>query len=131
MHTHGYMCVYYPPEVRRGEYWGLDIFLLQYFPLVKILHYNCINMFGRGISYACNPTCLCNYTGLGQYVSLGEYCGPHTAATASSTFLILVYTQNRYYMQRINNQRSFVWASIRSDYLYTCMYKKTTALRLT
>ena len=23
---------YYPPEVRRGEYWGLGVFLLQYFP---------------------------------------------------------------------------------------------------
>ena len=34
---------YYPPEVRRGKYWGLGVFLLQYFPLVKIwmpLHYN-------------------------------------------------------------------------------------------
>ena len=34
-------------EVRRGEYWRLGVFLLQYFPLVKIwklLHYNCINM---------------------------------------------------------------------------------------
>ena len=39
--------IYYPPEVRRGEYLGLGVFLLQYFPLVKILtllHYNCINM---------------------------------------------------------------------------------------
>ena len=27
---------YYPLEVRRGEYWGLGIFLSQYFPLVKI-----------------------------------------------------------------------------------------------
>ena len=27
---------YCPPEVRRGEYWGLGIFLLQYFPLVNI-----------------------------------------------------------------------------------------------
>ena len=39
---------YYPPEVRRGEYWGFGVFLLQYFPLIKIgkpLHYNCINMF--------------------------------------------------------------------------------------
>ena len=38
---------YYPPEVRRGEYWWLGVFLLQYFPLVKIwklLHYDCINM---------------------------------------------------------------------------------------
>ena len=26
----------YPPEVRRGKYWGLGVFLLQYFPLVKI-----------------------------------------------------------------------------------------------
>ena len=34
---------YYPPEVRRGKYWGLGVFLLEYFPLVKIrkpLHYN-------------------------------------------------------------------------------------------
>ena len=38
---------YYPPEVRRGEYWGLGAFLLPYFPLVKklnILHYDCMNM---------------------------------------------------------------------------------------
>ena len=32
------MCrgLYYPPEVRRGKYWGLGVFLLQYLPLVKI-----------------------------------------------------------------------------------------------
>ena len=38
----------YPPEVRRGDYWGLGVFLLQYFPLVKmwtLLHYNCISMY--------------------------------------------------------------------------------------
>ena len=29
-------CIYYPSEVKRGEYWGLEVFLLQYFPLVKI-----------------------------------------------------------------------------------------------
>ena len=28
--------IYYPPEVRRGKYWRLGVFLLQYFPLVKI-----------------------------------------------------------------------------------------------
>ena len=28
--------IYYPPEVRRGKYWGSGVFLLQYFPLVKI-----------------------------------------------------------------------------------------------
>ena len=28
--------IYYPPEVRRGEYWGLGVFLMQYFPFVKI-----------------------------------------------------------------------------------------------
>ena len=27
---------YYPPEVRRWEYVGLEVFLLQYFPLVKV-----------------------------------------------------------------------------------------------
>ena len=27
---------YYPPEVRRGEYWGLGAFLLQYFPPIKM-----------------------------------------------------------------------------------------------
>ena len=38
-----YTCVcayhysYYRPEVRRGKYWGLGIFLLQYFPLVSIM----------------------------------------------------------------------------------------------
>ena len=31
--------IYYPPEVRRGKYWGLGVFLLQYFPLVNILKY--------------------------------------------------------------------------------------------
>ena len=39
--------LYYPQEVRRGKYWGLEVFLLQYFPHVKIgrlLHYNCINI---------------------------------------------------------------------------------------
>ena len=30
------LSVYYPTEVRRGKYWGLGVFLLQYFPLVKI-----------------------------------------------------------------------------------------------
>ena len=35
--SHKYMIkFYYPPEVRRGKYWGLGVFLLQYFPLVKI-----------------------------------------------------------------------------------------------
>ena len=28
--------IYYLPEVRRGEYRGLGVFLLQFFPLVKI-----------------------------------------------------------------------------------------------
>ena len=35
----------YPPEVGRGKYWGLGVFLFQYFPLVNIwtiFHYNCI-----------------------------------------------------------------------------------------
>ena len=27
---------YYPPEVTKGEYWGLGVFLLKYVPLVKI-----------------------------------------------------------------------------------------------
>ena len=29
--------LYYPTEVRRGEYWGLGVFLLHYFPLVNIM----------------------------------------------------------------------------------------------
>ena len=29
-------CVYYPPEVRKGKYWELGVFLLQYFPLAKL-----------------------------------------------------------------------------------------------
>ena len=36
-----------PTGSEEREYWGLGIFLLQYFPLVKIeklLHYNSINM---------------------------------------------------------------------------------------
>ena len=41
VHTPGERCsdqqlgiesIYYPPEVRRGKYWGLGVFLLQYFP---------------------------------------------------------------------------------------------------
>ena len=39
--------VYYTPEVRRGEYWGLGVFLLQYLPLdnnMKMLDHNCIDM---------------------------------------------------------------------------------------
>ena len=28
--------IYYPRDVRKGEDWGLGVFLLQYFPLVKI-----------------------------------------------------------------------------------------------
>ena len=32
----GGLHVYYPPEVRRGKYWGMGVFLLQYFPLVSI-----------------------------------------------------------------------------------------------
>ena len=34
-------------ETDRSEYWELGVFLLQYFPLVKIcklMHFNCINM---------------------------------------------------------------------------------------
>ena len=31
--------VYYPPEVRRGKYWGLGLFLLQYFPLSRYENY--------------------------------------------------------------------------------------------
>ena len=27
---------YYPPEVRRREYWRLGVFLLQYFPFVNM-----------------------------------------------------------------------------------------------
>ena len=34
--------IYYPPEVRRREYWGSGVFLLQYF--WKLLHYICINI---------------------------------------------------------------------------------------
>ena len=30
-----HVCIYYPPEVRRGKYWGLEVFLLQYFPPVS------------------------------------------------------------------------------------------------
>ena len=42
-----YNDIHCPLKVRRGEYWGLGVFLLQYFALVKmlkILHYNCINI---------------------------------------------------------------------------------------
>ena len=28
--------IYYPPEVGRGEYLGLGVFLLHYFPFIKI-----------------------------------------------------------------------------------------------
>ena len=37
---------YYPPEVRRGQYWGLGIFLMQPFLLSRyeISHYICINI---------------------------------------------------------------------------------------
>ena len=45
--TYSGLPIYYSPEVRRGKYWGLGAFLLQYFPIVKIwkiLYYNCINM---------------------------------------------------------------------------------------
>ena len=28
----GCVNIYYPTEVRRGKYWGLGVFLLQYFP---------------------------------------------------------------------------------------------------
>ena len=31
-----YSMFYYPPEVRRVEYWELGVFLLQYFPFVKM-----------------------------------------------------------------------------------------------
>ena len=31
--------IYYPPEVRRGEYWMLGVFLLQYLLLVSICKY--------------------------------------------------------------------------------------------
>ena len=36
------LSIYYPPEVRRGEYWGLGVFLLQYSPLVSIYEKYCI-----------------------------------------------------------------------------------------
>ena len=32
-HTHK---IYYPPEVRRGNNWGLGVFLWQYFLLISI-----------------------------------------------------------------------------------------------
>ena len=40
------LLIYYPPEVRAREYWGLGVFLLQYFPrpYIIILHHNCIDM---------------------------------------------------------------------------------------
>ena len=41
------LCSYYLPELRRMEYWGLIVFLLQYSPLVnirKLLHDNWKNM---------------------------------------------------------------------------------------
>ena len=34
-HQLGVVYIYYTPEVRRGEYWGLGVLLLQYFPLVR------------------------------------------------------------------------------------------------
>ena len=38
LYIDNYVTVYivYPPEVRRGEYWRLGVFLLQYFPLIDI-----------------------------------------------------------------------------------------------
>ena len=42
-----FLRIYYSPEVRRGKYWALGVFLLQYFPLVsicKILQDNCTDM---------------------------------------------------------------------------------------
>ena len=38
---------YYPPKVRRGKYWGLVVFLLQYFPPSRYENY-CIIM-QRGV----------------------------------------------------------------------------------
>ena len=35
VHNNVYI-IYYPLEVRRGKYWGLGVFTLQYFPLVNI-----------------------------------------------------------------------------------------------
>ena len=37
---HGCMEIYYPPEMSRLNYWGLGVFLLQYFPLVNIWQYS-------------------------------------------------------------------------------------------
>ena len=92
---------YYPPEVRRGDYWGLGVFLLQYFPLVNVRKCCALIVFTgihlgsknkkhlRGSTQAkMHPLALILTlapTGLGQYNSLGKYCGPHTA---SSVFLI-------------------------------------------
>ena len=86
--------IYYPPEVRRGEYWGLGVFLLQYFPLVKmwkIFHYNCMNMGNKNkkthqMQYSGHNTPLGHHIdhspiGLGPYVSLGEYCNPNTTSS--------------------------------------------------
>ena len=114
------MYIYHPPEVRRREYWGLGVFLLQYCPLVNIRKYCIIIAFTwillgnknkkhlRG-SYSGHNTPLGHYyndhgpMGLGQYNSLEynslEYCGPHTV---SSVFLKLICSsgtlENRVYI---------------------------------
>ena len=36
VHLIEYYLIYYPPEVRRGKYSGMGVFLVQYFPLVNI-----------------------------------------------------------------------------------------------
>ena len=36
--------IYYQPEVRRGEYWGVGVYLLQYSPLVDINEKYCIKI---------------------------------------------------------------------------------------
>ena len=83
--------IYYPPEVRTGKYRGLGVFLLQFFPLVKIfmkmialqLHnMNIVSSKKQKIpqrQYSGHNTLVghhaeCGPMGLGQYDSLGEYC---------------------------------------------------------
>ena len=95
----GIILISYPPEVRRGKYWRLGVFLLQYFLLARICKY-CIIMHKYEFSwvvkirntsetvrqqYILSHYTECGPIGLGRYISLGEYCGPHTD---SSVFLI-------------------------------------------
>ena len=101
-----YLILYYPPEVRRGEYWvstrvlgdgSIPVAILPSCQDTKTL--TCTQLGSK------NKKRLRGSTGLCQFNSLGEYCGTHTA---SSVFLILVLLHESLTRSSVSNC-SFRW----------------------